>query len=979
MHDNSNNNQNNFSEFNSEFENEKKEDSQQMHIKTERQENGKEYAWSYILSLPPNSIDVSSDGSLILVSERKTQDKQNTKLYLIKNDGTLVWEQTFPESEGTIQKVVLSDDGNYACAMTSNKIYLFSRNEPTPLRNITASPTSTITSMDMSGDGRFVAVGFLGAEPKIAIYNTEDFSNYLWYYNPSEPNEYFLDLELSCNGDYLVGITNLGYDLYLFNRNFGASPIIWKTSLGNPPKNVEIDANASVIAVASNNVTIFSSSSSQPIYNYGSEGTSQGVSAIVVSSDGSRVAAAPYDATYDNYILLVNTSNKNSPTEIYVAQHPSKIRALSLDSKGKGLLVGLEFIANGEPTIQFFENDSPEASWSSSQNLDCVCAALSDDGYVSYVGLGNETSTCKIACFNSIDTKIATISKPSVYPDTGDVDTLFNFSVTLTDPTGATPINVQINIDGNWYEMTPGEGSILFGKNYYFITTLSEGTHNYSFIFTTATTKIFLPAIGFYQIQNVLPVIMSVVDLGCTPRLGTSNTPFTFTALYTHSKGFAPTKHNITIDGYSYEMTHVSGDFYSGATYTYTTTFTSSRGEHEYFFEFSDGKRTIKKPEIGTFAGPSIYPRMQYPPSIINVLHPKSAYPGQEVNVIAIVNDSDDTPVAHVYLQFNNKTNLEMFPIEYIKDGYSCKFVMEDTFNFTIWAEDTAGQISWSNDSIGYGTKGEANTINVSTTPNQQPILTKIKVKRLGDTFEHLFSVTYLDPDGDEPYYCDLILNGKTTIKMDYSEGDSPSSGLVYIASFPLGQGVHRIYIKTTDGINNVTSEMKKVEVKEPPSVPLIQLLVGLSVTVACACLVGYWFWIKANSYTVDQILLLYNDGRLLWHKARGETVVDQDILGSMLSAVQEFMRDSFSVKGGQLDELKYGSLRLVMERDSKTILVVALSAGKASSRLKKRMRDALQQISKEYGGYLQAWDGLTAKFDGVGKYLTPMFEEKAK
>ncbi|MEM2899373.1 MAG: hypothetical protein QXT63_01135, partial [Thermoplasmata archaeon] len=466
-----------------------------------------------------------------------------------------------------------------------------------------------------------------------------------------------------------------------------------------------------------------------------------------------------------------------------------------------------------------------------------------------------------------------------------------------------------------------------------------------------------------------------------TPRLGIFDAPFTFTAIYTHSKGTAPTKHNITIDGISYEMTHSSGDFSTGAVYTYTTKFTSSRSAHEYFFEFSDGKRTVKKPEIGTFAGPFIYPRMQYPPSILKILYPKNAYPGQEVNIIAIVNDSDDTPVAHVYLHFGNGTNLEMFPIEYIKDGYSCKFIMAETLNFTVWAEDTAGQIAWSNESFDYGTgiKGEANTINESLAPNQKPVLTKVKVKRLGDSFEHLISVIYIDPDGDEPYFCDLILNDKTKIKMEYSDGENPYSGLVYTTTLPLSKGLHRIYIKTTDGINNATTEVKKVEVKEPASVPLIPFLMGLSITITCGCIVGYYLWIKANSYTVDQILLLYNDGRLLWHKARGETVVDQDILGSMLSAVQEFMRDSFSVKGGQLDELKYGSLRLVMERDSKTILVVALSEGKASSRLKKRMKDALQAISIEYGEYLQAWDGLTEKFEGVGRYLTPMFEEKAK
>ncbi|MEM2900987.1 MAG: hypothetical protein QXT63_09370, partial [Thermoplasmata archaeon] len=128
-----------------------------------RQAQGKEYVWSYPISLP-NTIDISSDGSLILAGEGRTQPKQNIKLYLIKNDGSLVWEQTFPDTVGDIKKVVLSDDGNLACAMTNSKVYLFSTTSSTELRNITAS---IVTCMDMSSDGRFVAVGFYGGEQTI--------------------------------------------------------------------------------------------------------------------------------------------------------------------------------------------------------------------------------------------------------------------------------------------------------------------------------------------------------------------------------------------------------------------------------------------------------------------------------------------------------------------------------------------------------------------------------------------------------------------------------------------------------------------------------------------------------------------------------------------------------------------------------------------------------------------------------------------
>ncbi len=935
--------------------------------KVARQSQGKSYLWSFPLSSAPRALDVSSDGTLVLVGEGVSGQKGEKKLYLLSNDGKEIWNQTFPPSEEGVRKAVLSDEGGRACALTKDMVHVFSTEHSSPVANISSS--EGITCMDMSSDGSKVAVGFGGMDQRLVLYSSTNFSTALWSYTPSQTGDHFIDVELSSNGEIIAAVTDAGQTLYLFNSSSSASPVIWQAPLGSVPSELEIDANASVIAVASENIMIFSRDSDLPGYNI----STQVNSSIAVSSDGSRVAACTAEPT----LYLINTTNVAYSSDIYSLVLTTQATSLALDRDGDCFLVGLEYLTSGQRTIQFYSNDSPVPVWSREEWSNPTSTAISDDGTVGVVGL--EGTQCKLLCFATNDTMDACISSPAFFPSSGDEDTMFNFSAVLSDPSGTAPISASVFIDGISHIMLPSDGTIALGKRYYYATNLSAGAHNFSFEFNTATGKIRLPPYGAYEGPEVsiVPGRIVVEDLGYTPRLGDANTTFTFTARYKHGNGTAPTKHDIVIGGATYEMAYSGGDYKLGATYTYSTKFAASRASSDYHFEFSDGEKTVRAPISGAFTGPAIYSKLQNPPSIIDIYYPKTAYPGQLVSVVAIVNDSDETPIAHVYMLFENGTNIEMVPIGYLLDGFEGKFVMNSSLNFTIWAEDSAGQQSWSNGTPSMGGNADSNSINVSSTPNGKPSLTDLKAKR-GNEQEYSFYVTYKDAEGDEPYYCDLVLDDRTTIKMELFEGVSAISGLVYVAYNTLGKGTHKFVILTTDGINNVTSEEKHIEVNEPATVPLVPLIAALAVTLACAGIVSYLWWRRANSYTVDQMLLLYHDGRLLWHKSRGATVVDQDILGSMLSAVQDFMRDSFTAKG-QLDELKYGSLRLVMERGNKMLLVVALSAGKASSRLRKQMKESLGSITREYGEAIISWDGVAGKFDGVEKYLGRMFDESAK
>ena len=68
---------------------------------------------------------------------------------------------------------------------------------------------------------------------------------------------------------------------------------------------------------------------------------------------------------------------------------------------------------------------------------------------------------------------------------------------------------------------------------------------------------------------------------------------------------------------------------------------------------------------------------------------------------------------------------------------------------------------------------------------------------------------------------------------------------------------------------------------------------------------------LRVERAIIDEVFLMYRDGRLIKHFTRRlKPDVDQDILSGMLTAVQEFVKDTFRGEEGELDQMKFGRLR---------------------------------------------------------------------
>jgi tetratricopeptide (TPR) repeat protein len=106
------------------------------------------------------------------------------------------------------------------------------------------------------------------------------------------------------------------------------------------------------------------------------------------------------------------------------------------------------------------------------------------------------------------------------------------------------------------------------------------------------------------------------------------------------------------------------------------------------------------------------------------------------------------------------------------------------------------------------------------------------------------------------------------------------------------------------------------------------------------------------------QVLVIDSDGRLV-ARASPQRSGDSDAgaLAGMLSAVNAFVRDSFSGQRGALEGLEYGDMRVLMERAG-ALSLAAFSRGGESLEMRVALRNAADRLSEQFAPLLKAWKG---------------------
>ncbi|MEL7333511.1 MAG: OmpA family protein [Cyanobacteria bacterium J06560_2] len=138
---------------------------------------------------------------------------------------------------------------------------------------------------------------------------------------------------------------------------------------------------------------------------------------------------------------------------------------------------------------------------------------------------------------------------------------------------------------------------------------------------------------------------------------------------------------------------------------------------------------------------------------------------------------------------------------------------------------------------------------------------------------------------------------------------------------------------------------------------------------------------IRTLVYQVEQVFLIHKEtGLMIQHVVtESATARDPDLVSAMLTAIQDFVKDSFVVDGERsLDTLKLGDFSLLIE-DGPQAILAGVVRGTPPQELRALLRSQIETIHRTFGASLKTFDGDQDRFAGTRPYLEDCVSSKFK
>ena len=134
--------------------------------------------------------------------------------------------------------------------------------------------------------------------------------------------------------------------------------------------------------------------------------------------------------------------------------------------------------------------------------------------------------------------------------------------------------------------------------------------------------------------------------------------------------------------------------------------------------------------------------------------------------------------------------------------------------------------------------------------------------------------------------------------------------------------------------------------------------------------------------YRVVQVFLIHRETGLLLQSTCGEAVNNQDpdLVSAMLTAITDFVSDSFSHESQEdaLNVIQFGELSLLIETGPHAIIAFAVR-GTVNHEVKERLVELLENIHSQFSLPLQNFDGKIDEFELCKPLLSDALVEKEK
>jgi outer membrane protein OmpA-like peptidoglycan-associated protein len=125
--------------------------------------------------------------------------------------------------------------------------------------------------------------------------------------------------------------------------------------------------------------------------------------------------------------------------------------------------------------------------------------------------------------------------------------------------------------------------------------------------------------------------------------------------------------------------------------------------------------------------------------------------------------------------------------------------------------------------------------------------------------------------------------------------------------------------------------------------------------------------------YRVEQVFLIHLKTSLVLQHVVGSSLVtqDADMVSSMLSAIRDFVRDSFNTgQTDSLDSLQMGEVQVWIEQGPHAILA-AVIRGQAPQELRVTLKEKIEEVHRRYSTELEEFNGNPAPFEAFRPELT--------
>ncbi|MDD1767270.1 MAG: PKD domain-containing protein [Methanomassiliicoccales archaeon] len=146
----------------------------------------------------------------------------------------------------------------------------------------------------------------------------------------------------------------------------------------------------------------------------------------------------------------------------------------------------------------------------------------------------------------------------------------------------------------------------------------------------------------------------------------------------------------------------------------------------------------------------------------------------------------------------------------------------------------------------------------------------------------------------------------------------------------------------------------------------------------AAFLLAGMFLGFRRYHASVDEAFIIYEDGRLIAHHTRHlKPGMDDEVLSSMLIAIQDFVKDSFKdERATALKRLDFGEKKILVEKGERVYLAAVLH-GKHAGKIPQKMLQVIEEIQKDFGPTFAQWDGDLESVRGVKDEAQVLFKKQ--